>query len=160
MLKEAYEYGQRLAAAEKGYATYDDFLKEAAPIKSMLGSVGSAMWRGGSRGALGGAAVGAAGNAAFGDQTQGLGERLAKGAIGGAAVGGSLGAIGGGVGQSMYRNNAAQQMRSLRGPGGSAARNTLRTQQNANPYFLDKGLATAGAWGKKQFGAASRGLFG
>lgn len=113
MLKEAYEYGQRLAAAERGYGAFDDFNKEAAGLMG----VGRAAWNVGSRGALGGAAVGAAGNMAFGDSSQGLMERAGKGALGGAAVGGALGGIGGAVGQKMFRGHLGDGYRAMRQSG-------------------------------------------
>lgn len=109
MLKEAYEYGQRLAAAEKGYQDIEAFKKEAGGLLS----VGRSAWNVGSRGALGGAAVGAAGNMAFGDTNQGLLERGAKGALGGAAVGGALGGAAGAIGQKMYRNHLGAGYRQM-----------------------------------------------
>lgn len=127
MLKEAYEYGQRLAAAEKGYAQYEEFLKEAG----MLSSVGRTAWNVGSRGALAGAGLGAAGNIAFGDQNQGVLERGAKGALGGAAVGGALGAAGGAAGQSLFRTS---QLGKMKGAVSALPKNTL--MQNGKRTYM------------------------
>lgn len=156
MLKEAYEYGVRLAAAEKGYSAFGDFQKEAAGLG--LRSIGSQALRLGGRGALGGAAIGAAGNMAFGDANQGLLERAGKGALGGAAVGGALGAGVGAAGQGMYQRAAGLQAAGARGSREGLA--GVKAQYAGRPDFYSGGAQRAGNWLNKSFNTASTKLFG
>lgn len=156
MLKEAYEYGLRLAAAEKGYPTFEDFKKEAAGLG--LRSIGSQALRLGARGALGGAAVGAAGNAAFGDSSQGVMERAGKGALAGAAIGGGLGAGVGAAGQGMYLRAAGLQAAGARGSKAGLA--GVKAQYAGRPDFYSGGAQRAGNWLNKNLNTASTKLFG
>lgn len=159
MLKEAYEYGQRLAAAEKGYGSLEQFTKEAAGFGMGLNSIGRAAWQAGSRGALGGAAIGAAGNMAFGDSNQSLLERAGKGALGGAAVGGGLGAAGGAAGQSMYRRAAGIQARAG-ARGSNTALKSVREGYAGKPNFWNGAAQDAGKWLNTNLNSASLKAFG
>lgn len=133
MITDAYEYGRRLALAERGYGNAEDFQKEAA---GLLGTVGQAARMGATRGALAGAAVGGVGNAAFGDSNQSVLERFGRGAGAGVLIGGGLGGAGAAGAQSLYRKSMTGQMSNA-----MAALPKTQLMQNGKRTFM--GIAPA-----------------
>ncbi len=142
MLDTIYRLGMDKAAQEFGYATFEEFQKEAGVLTQGVGTVAKSL---AGKGALVGAGLGAAGNMAFGDSNQGLLERAGKGALGGGLAGAAIGGAGGALGQSRYNKQFTDARNALKSQGTSLAqrRSTLRDQYKDAPNFLSAPIAKA-----------------